>query len=62
MAITNYIVKKVFADLDEFRNFCRFEGHVFNEAHLYKSDTRAWQAFTKHRNWLRAKSRVKGKT
>jgi hypothetical protein len=61
MAITNPTVNKVFSDLEEFCNFCRFEGHVFNEADLYKSDARAWQAFTKHRNWLRAKSRVKVK-
>jgi hypothetical protein len=57
MAITNTVVNKIFNDLEEFYNYCRFEGQVFNEADLYKSDARAWQAYTKYRNWLRAKAR-----
>ena len=32
-------VKKVFDDLDEYRDFCRIYGRVFNEAHLYKERT-----------------------
>lgn len=61
MAITNPTVNKIFSDLEEFRDFCRFEGQIFNEADLYKSDSRVWQFFTKHKNNLRAKSRIKGK-
>jgi hypothetical protein len=61
MAITNPTVNKIFTDLDELRDFCRFEGHVFNEADLYRHDSRTWQNFTKHKNNLRAKSRIKGK-
>jgi hypothetical protein len=57
MAITNTVVNKIFNDLEEFYNYCRFEGQVFNEADRYKSDARAWQAYTKYRNWLRAKAR-----
>jgi len=50
-------VSKVFDDLDKFRDFCRFEGKVFNEADLYKSDSYAWNAYQKHQGWLRAKAR-----
>lgn len=62
MAITNPTVNKVFNDLDEFRDFCRFEGHVFNEADLYKSDSRVWQAFSRSKNRGKFnKSRPKGR-
>jgi hypothetical protein len=50
-------VSKIFDDLDKFRDFCRFEGHVFNEADLYKEDARVWQNYKKHQGWLRAKAR-----
>ena len=61
MAINNSTINKVFNDLEEFKDFCRFEGHYFNEANLYKSDSRVWQAFTKWKNWMKAKARNKGK-
>ena len=48
---------KVFNDLDKYRDFCRFEGKVFNEADLYKDDAYVWQAYKKHQNYIRAKSR-----
>jgi len=51
-------VNKIFDDLDKFRDFCRFEGKVFNEADLYKSDSYAWSSYQKHQGWLRAKSRA----
>jgi len=49
---------KVFNDLDKFRDYCRFEGKVFNEADLYKKDAPVWQAYQKYQNYLRAKSRA----
>ena len=52
---------KVFNDLDKFRDYCRFEGKVYNEADLYKSDAPVWQAYLKHQNYLRAKSRAAGR-
>ena len=52
---------KVFNDLDKFRNYCRFEGKVFNEADLYKKDAPVWQAYQKHQNYLRAKARNAGR-
>ena len=48
---------KVFNDLDKFRDFCRFEGKVFNEKDLYKTDAPIWIAYQKHQGWLRAKAR-----
>lgn len=48
---------KVFNDLDKFRDYCRFEGKVFNEKDLYKQDAPVWQAYQKHQGWLRAKAR-----
>ena len=35
---------KVFNDLDKFRDYCRFEGKVFNEADLYKKEAPVWEA------------------
>ena len=32
MSIENPIIRRVFDDLDKFRDFCRFEAKVFNEA------------------------------
>jgi len=54
-------VEKIFADLDKFRDYCRFEGKPFNEADLYKKDSWVWQAYQKYQNYLRAKSRNGGR-
>jgi hypothetical protein len=52
---------KVFNDLDKFRDYCRFEGKVFNEADLYKKDAPVWIAYQKYQGWLRAKARNAGR-
>ena len=54
-------VEKIFDDLDKFRDYCRFEGKVFNEADLYKKDALVWQAYQKYQNYLRAKARNDGR-
>jgi hypothetical protein len=61
VTISNPTINKVFNDLDQFRDFCRFEGHVFNEKNLYRGDARVWQAFTKWKNWKKAVARGKAK-
>lgn len=61
MAITNPVVNKIFNDLEELHDFCRTEGYPFNQADLYKKDARVWMAFTKYKNWIRAKNRNKGR-
>ena len=40
-------VNKIFDDLDKFRDYCRFEGKVFNEQDLYKEGTHSWEAYKK---------------
>ena len=57
MTIQNPAVNKVFNDLDTYRNYCRFEGKVFDEKALYKQDDPNWIAFQKYQGWLRAKAR-----
>ena len=61
MAINFPPVNKIFDDLDKFRDYCRFEGKVFNEADLYKKDAPVWQQYQKYQNYLRAKSRNAGR-
>ena len=50
-------VKKIFDDLDKFRDFCRFEGKPFDEKDLYNEKSWVWGAYKKHQGWLRAKAR-----
>jgi hypothetical protein len=54
-------IDKIFNDLDKFRDYCRFEGKVFNEADLYKDSAPVWQAYKKYQGWLRAKARNAGR-
>ena len=54
-------VNKIFDDLEKFRDYCRFEGRVFNEADLYNKDAPVWQQYQKYQNYVRAKSRNNGK-
>jgi hypothetical protein len=61
MTISNHTVNKVFNDLDQFRDYCRFEGKVFNEADLYKKEAPVWIAYQKYQGWIRAKARNAGK-
>lgn len=49
-------VKQIFKDLDQYRDFCRQFGRVFDEAHLYKekspySDFLRWKETGKARYW-----------
>ena len=63
MAITNPVVNKVFNDLDDFSDFCRFEnnGYPFDEKALYNKKHPIWIAYEKHQNYLKAKARVNKK-
>lgn len=47
---SNQAVKKVFDDLDAYRDFCRDFGYKFNEADLYNMRTYPFQQFNKFRN------------
>jgi len=57
MTIANPTVNKVFNDLDAYRDFCRFEGKVFDERALYNKQDPNWIAYQKYQGWLRAKAR-----
>ena len=61
MAIANPTVNKIFNDLDAYRDYCRFEGKVFDEAALYRKEDPNWIAYQKYQGWLRAKARNNGK-
>lgn len=61
MAIANPTVNKVFNDLDAYRDFCRYEGKVFDEKALYNKEDTNWQAYQKYQGYLRAKARNNGK-
>jgi len=52
---------RVFNDLDKFRDYCRFEGKVFNEADLYNKEAPVWEAYQKWQGWMRAKARNGGR-
>ena len=51
LKIKNPNIVKIFDDLEEFKDFCRYsfaygyEGLVFNEKDLYDSKSRAWTQF-----------------
>ena len=55
MSIKNPVVAKIFNDLDAYRDYCRFEGKVFNEKALYNKKDANWQAYERYKGWLRAK-------
>jgi hypothetical protein len=57
MSISNPVINKVFNDLDAYRDYCRFEGKVFNEKALYNKEDPNWQAYEKYQGYLRAKAR-----
>ena len=61
MTIANPAVNKVFNDLDQFRDYCRFEGKVFDEKALYNKEDPVWIAYQKYQGWLRAKARNAGR-
>jgi hypothetical protein len=61
MTISNPTVNKVFNDLDAYRDYCRFEGKVFDEKALYNKEDPNWQAYQKYQGWLRAKARNAGR-
>jgi|TARA_B110000977_G_C10579737_1_gene299986 hypothetical protein len=57
MSIENPTVRKVFDDLDKFRDYCRFEAKPFNEKALYNNEDPVWIAYNKWQGWMRAKAR-----
>lgn len=58
MSIENPVIRKVFDDLDKFRDYCRYEAKAFNEADMYNNGSPVWVGYNKHQGWLRAKARA----
>lgn len=52
MGIKNPVVNKIFDDLDDYLNWCRSEGKVYNEAALYNKDDSNWQQYEKYVSYL----------
>lgn len=46
MAIKNPVVNKIFEDLEAFKDWCRFNGKVFDEANLYKNRSPIWREYS----------------
>lgn len=47
MTIKNSTVRKIFDDLDDYRDWCRYEGKVYNEAALYNKNDNNWKQYEK---------------
>jgi len=43
-------IVKIFNDLESFKDFCRFNALRWNEANLYKKDSKEWQAYERRRS------------
>ncbi len=44
-------INEIFDDLDKFRDYCRFEGKVFDERDLYNEKSRVWRSYQKYLTW-----------
>ena len=61
MAIKNEIVRKIFDDLDLYRDWCRHEGKVYDEAALYNRTDSNWQQYERYISYMSSKDRSKSK-
>jgi hypothetical protein len=50
---------KIFTDLERFKDFCRFEGFVFNEKSLYKKGDMVWEQYQTFQKTGRVKPKGK---
>lgn len=50
-------VNEIFDELDRFRDFCRYEGKVFDERSLYKGSDPVWQSYKRYRAYHDNKGR-----
>ena len=59
MAIKDPLIRKIFDDLDLFRDYCRYEGKPFREASLYKKVDRIWESYMAWRRTQKKKNKFK---
>jgi hypothetical protein len=50
-------VNEIFDELDRFRDFCRYEGKVYNEASLYREGDPVYQDYKRYLAYHRNKNR-----
>lgn len=48
---------QIFDDLDQYRDWCRYEGKKFNEADLYKNDSYLWQQYLRYQHYMKNKGK-----
>ena len=53
------LYNKVFDDLEMFRDYCRFEGKVYNEKFLYNDQSSVWQSYKRWQHLMRNKNKKK---
>lgn len=51
MTIKNTKIEQIFNDLENYLDYCRFEGKVFNEAALYNRKDPVWYAYERYLNY-----------
>lgn len=56
MKIKNEVVRNIFDDLDDYRDWCRYEGKVYDEAALYNKADKNWQQYEKYCSYIRSKT------
>lgn len=50
-------IKQIFKDLEDYQNFCRYEGKVYDEAHLYLDGNKNWEDYKRYQNYIRSKKK-----
>lgn len=59
MAIKNQTLRKIFDDLDRYKDWCRYEGKVYDEAALYNKQDYNWQQYEKYLSYIDARDNTK---
>ena len=54
-------VDEIFDELDRFRDFCRFEGKVYDEASLYREGDPVYQDYKRYVHYHNNKNRRNNK-
>jgi len=51
-------INQIFDDLDKFRDYCRFNGKVFDEADLYRDNAPVYHQYKQFLHWSKNKHRT----
>lgn len=50
-------VEQIFDDLDEYRNWCRYEGKRYDESDLYNNRSQWWHQYLRYQHYKKNKGR-----